>query len=106
MPEGPVDLDSHLGRRLDEVVHHRGVEAEDLAGGGGQGIGIPLVGGEEADLAEQLARVHHAEVEGAVGGGALEVDLPPLQHVEVASLAAVGEDQVADVVNLLAHRLG
>ena len=106
VPERPVDLDAHLRRALDQEVHGLGLQPEDLAGRGGQGVGAALVPGDEAGLAEEVARLDHAEREGAVRGGALDRDLPLLQHVEVAPLGAVAKIEAADVVDLLVARPG
>src|SRR3954464_5485439 len=106
VPERPVDLDPQLRGVLHQVVERRGVETEDQAGGGGEGVGAALLASDEARLAEEVPRLDHPQREGAVGGGALDGDLPPFQHVEVALLGAVAEDQAAHVVDLLAHGLG
>src|SRR6185295_5925676 len=99
------DLDAELRRGFDQAVEDLRLEAEQLAGRGGEGVGAALLAGDEAGLAEDVARLQHAEGEGAVGGGALDGDLAPLEHVEIAFLGAMAEDQAPGVVHLLARRL-
>src|SRR6185369_1059312 len=97
-PEAPVELGAQVRRVLDDLLQDRGVDPEDLGRLDGDGVARPLLAGDEARLAEDLAGIDGAERERAVGGAALDGDLAALQDVEVLPGAVVGEDDAADLV--------
>src|SRR5262249_44559640 len=106
VPEAPVDLHAEVGRALEQRLERLGADADHLAGQGGDGVGGALVAADETSLAEQIARSHAAEHEGAVGGRALQGGLAALQDGEVLPLRMVAVDLLARVVLLLLDGAG